>query len=122
MTAARRTDFLATAAAPTHEALGAPTPGPELTVVVPTRNEHDNIRPIYDALCRSLRGTDWEAIFVDDDSRDGTSEAVCRLASLDRRVRCIQRIGRRGLASACVEGNLGELRALRRGDGRRPAA
>ena len=100
----RRTDFLATVAAPTHE--GAPTPGPELTVVVPTRNEHDNVRPIYDALCRTLEGIDWETIFVDDDSQDGTPEAVCRLASLDRRVRCIQRIGRRGLASACVEGIL----------------
>ena len=120
MTGPRRTDFLATVAAPTHE--GAPTPGPELTVVVPTRNEHDNVRPIYDALCRSLQGIDWETIFVDDDSQDGTPEAVCRLASLDRRVRCIQRIGRRGLASACVEGILGELRALRRSNGRRPAA
>ena len=104
MTGPRRTDFLATVAAPTHE--GAPTPGPELTVVVPTRNEHDNVRPVYDALCRTLQGIDWEAIFVDDDSQDGTPEAVCRLASLDRRVRCIQRIGRRGLASACVEGIL----------------
>jgi hypothetical protein len=35
-----------------------------------------------------------------------TPEAVCRLASLDHRVRCIQRIGRPGLASACVEGIL----------------
>ena len=73
---------------------------------MPTRNEHDNVRPVYDALCRTLEGIDWEAIFVDDDSQDGTPEAVCRLASLDRRVRCIQRIGRRGLASACVEGIL----------------
>jgi dolichol-phosphate mannosyltransferase len=57
-------------------------------------------------LCRTLQGIDWEAIFVDDDSEDGTPEAVCRLAYQDRRVRCIQRIGRRGLASACVEGIL----------------
>src|SRR5262249_28206008 len=65
-----------------------------------------NIRPVYDALCPALRGIDWEAIFVDDDSQDGTPEAICRLADQDRRVRCIQRIGRRGLASACVEGIL----------------
>jgi dolichol-phosphate mannosyltransferase len=82
------------------------TPGPELTVIVPTRNEHDNVRPVYEALCRTLEGLDWEVIFVDDDSQDGTPEAVSRLASQDRRVRCIQRIGRRGLASACVEGIL----------------
>jgi dolichol-phosphate mannosyltransferase len=53
-----------------------------------------------------LQGIDWEAIFVDDDSHDGTPEAIYRLASQDRRVRCIQRIRRRGLASACVEGIL----------------
>jgi dolichol-phosphate mannosyltransferase len=81
-------------------------PGPQLTIVVPTRNEHDNVCPVYDALCRVLHGVDWEVIFVDDESKDGTSEAVCRLANSDRRVRCIQRIGRRGLASACIEGIL----------------
>ena len=81
-------------------------PGPELTIIVPTRNEHDNILPVYHALCRTLRGVEWEAIFVDDDSEDGTPETVRRLANDDRRVRCIQRIGRRGLASACVEGIL----------------
>jgi dolichol-phosphate mannosyltransferase len=82
------------------------TPGPELTVIVPTRNENDNVCPLYQALCRTLEGIDWEVIFVDDDSQDGTPGAVCRLGALDRRVRCIQRIGRRGLASACVEGML----------------
>jgi dolichol-phosphate mannosyltransferase len=83
-----------------------PAPGPQLTVIVPTLNEHGNVRPVYDALCRALKGIEWEVIFVDDDSQDGTPEAVCQLASHDRRVRCLQRIGRRGLASACVEGIL----------------
>jgi dolichol-phosphate mannosyltransferase len=80
--------------------------GPQLTIVVPTRNERDNVRPVYDALCRALHGIGWEVIFVDDDSTDGTAESVCRLANSDSRVRCIRRIGRRGLASACVEGIL----------------
>jgi dolichol-phosphate mannosyltransferase len=80
--------------------------GPELSVIVPTRTVDDNVRPVYHALCRALENIDWEVIFVDDDSQDGTAEAICRLARLDRRVRCIQRIGRRGLASACVEGIL----------------
>src|SRR5262245_52669991 len=93
-------------AGPTNERRSGITPGPELTVIVPTRNEHDNVRPVYEALCRTLEGIDGEASFVDDDSQDGTPEAVCRLATQDRRVRCIQRIGRRGLASACVEGVL----------------
>ena len=82
------------------------TPGPELTIVVPTRDEHDNVRPVYAALCRALEGINWEAIFVDDDSQDGTPVAICGIATLDRRVRCIQRIDRRGLASACIEGIL----------------
>jgi dolichol-phosphate mannosyltransferase len=106
MTAVKDTGLVAPAAGPTNESGSAITPGPELSVIVPTRNEHDNVRPVYDALCRTLQGIDWEAIFVDDDSEDGTPEAICRLASQDRRVRCIQRIGRRGLASACVEGIL----------------
>jgi dolichol-phosphate mannosyltransferase len=106
MTAAKHADLFAAAAVPTKESGSAVTPGPELTVIVPTRNEHDNVRPVYEALCRTLEGLDWEAIFVDDDSQDGTPEAVCRLARQDRRVRCIQRIGRRGLASACIEGIL----------------
>jgi dolichol-phosphate mannosyltransferase len=80
--------------------------GPQLTIVVPTRNERDNVNPVYDALCRVLHGVDWEVVFVDDDSKDGTVEAVCRLANSDRRVRCIRRMGRCGLASACIEGIL----------------
>jgi dolichol-phosphate mannosyltransferase len=48
----------------------------------------------------------WEAIFVDDDSPDGTSEHVRALARSNPRIRCLQRIGRRGLATACIEGVL----------------
>jgi dolichol-phosphate mannosyltransferase len=79
---------------------------PELTIVVPTFNEHDNIVPLLDRLDAVLAGVAWEAIFVDDDSPDGTAEAVREAARRDTRVRCIQRIGRRGLAGACIEGVL----------------
>jgi dolichol-phosphate mannosyltransferase len=99
-------DAFASVTGPTKASRGVITPGPELSVIVPTRNEHDNVLPVYDALCRTLQGIDWEAIFVDDDSHDGTTEVIYRLASQDRRVRCVQRIDRRGLASACVEGIL----------------
>jgi dolichol-phosphate mannosyltransferase len=103
---ARSAGLLATVAGPAPEVASVVAPGPQLTIVVPTRNERDNVRPVYDALCRALNGTDWEVVFVDDDSKDGTAEAVCRLANSDCRVRCIRRIGRRGLASACIEGIL----------------
>ncbi|MCF3945966.1 glycosyltransferase family 2 protein [Acidiphilium iwatense] len=58
------------------------------------------------ALAASLEGLDWEVIFVDDDSPDGTAEEARRLAREDNRVRCLRRIGRRGLSSAVIEGGL----------------
>ena len=76
----------------------------ELAVVVPTFNERENIAALIAALDAALAGHRWEAIFVDDDSPDGTAEAARALALIDPRVRVIQRIARRGLASACVEG------------------
>lgn len=78
--------------------------GAVLSVVVPTFNEHDNISELVRRLGVCLGDIAWEVIFVDDDSPDGTVEAVRRLAASDSRVRCIHRIGRRGLSSACIEG------------------
>jgi dolichol-phosphate mannosyltransferase len=77
-----------------------------LSIVVPTFSEIDNIAEMVQRLERSLVGICWEVIFVDDDSPDGTAEKIRSLAAADPRVRCIQRIGRRGLSSACVEGLL----------------
>jgi dolichol-phosphate mannosyltransferase len=73
---------------------------------VPTLNEAQNIRSLYEAICAALIGFDWEMIVVDDDSRDGTVEIARQLAAQDHRVRCLRRIGRRGLAGAVVEGIL----------------
>ena len=85
----------------------APTrPAPELTVVVPTFNERTNVPLLVARLQRTLDGIDWEVIFVDDNSPDGTAAVVRTLGESDARVRCIRRIGRRGLAGACVEGML----------------
>jgi dolichol-phosphate mannosyltransferase len=79
---------------------------PELTVVVPAFRERDNIPRLLAALEKALAGIDWETIVVVDDAFDGSEELVRQRAQQDRRVRCIQRIGRRGLASACIEGML----------------
>jgi dolichol-phosphate mannosyltransferase len=76
----------------------------ELAVVIPTFNERANIRPLLEKLEVVLANVTWEAVFVDDDSLDGTAEEVLSVALVDPRVRCLQRIGRRGLASACIEG------------------
>ena len=91
-------------------------PGPEtprqaagllqLSVVVPTFNERDNIGALFRKLEATLQGIAWEVIFVDDNSPDGTWQVVRELARQDDRVRCIRRIGRRGLSGACIEGIL----------------
>ena len=78
----------------------------ELAVVIPTYNEKENVPILLAALERSLAGTEWEAIFVDDNSPDGTAEYIRRIALTNRRVRVLERVGRRGLSSACIEGIL----------------
>ena len=84
----------------------AVAPAPELSVVVPCYNERANVAPLVAALEAALAGIAWEVIFVDDSSPDGTASEVQRLAEADGRVRCIRRIGRRGLSSAVIEGAL----------------
>lgn len=76
----------------------------ELAIVLPTFNERSNVATMVERLDAALKGVGWEAIFVDDNSPDGTSDEARRLSLKDPRVRCIQRIGRRGLASAAIEG------------------
>lgn len=78
----------------------------DLAVVLPTFNESGNVQPIVDRLERALRGIRYEIVFVDDDSPDGTADVVRRLAARHDNVRVLHRIGRRGLASACIEGIL----------------
>jgi len=79
---------------------------PDLSVVVPTFNERDNVGKLYRKLEAALSGIAWEVVFVDDNSPDGTWNVVRELARQDSRVRCIRRIGRRGLSGACIEGIL----------------
>ena len=79
---------------------------PILTIVVPTLNERDNVKPLIALLDAALANVNWEVMFVDDDSTDDTARRIRALALVDPRVRCIQRIGRRGLSTACIEGVL----------------
>ena len=78
----------------------------ELTVVVPSFNEVDNVEPLIRRLEAALDGVEWEVIYVDDDSPDGTAAKVRELGQSNPRVRCVQRIGRRGLSTAVIEGIL----------------
>jgi dolichol-phosphate mannosyltransferase len=79
---------------------------PQLSVIVPTFNERDNVTMLFRRLEKTLAGIAWEVIFVDDNSPDGTWDVVRSLARQDLRVRCVRRIGRRGLSGACIEGIL----------------
>ena len=78
----------------------------EISIIVPTYKEVANIPELVRLLDAALAGIAWEVIFVDDDSPDGSWRVAKDIALMDRRVRCIRRVGRRGLAGACIEGML----------------
>jgi dolichol-phosphate mannosyltransferase len=83
-----------------------PTPPYSLTVVIPTFNERENAPILVARLREVLAGIQWQVIFVDDNSPDGTADAVKALAVTDPRILCLRRVGRRGLAGAVLEGAL----------------
>ncbi|PTD19001.1 glycosyltransferase [Sphingomonas fennica] len=78
----------------------------ELAVIVPTYNERENVGRLYGLLEDALQGVRWEMIVVDDDSPDGTAEFVREMSIDNQNVRAIQRVGRRGLSTAVIEGML----------------
>ena len=89
------------------EALTGPTKQTaELSIILPSFNEAANIPILIGLLDEALAGIAWEAIVVDDNSPDGTTEVARKIARTDARVRVIRRIGRRGLSGACIEGIL----------------
>ena len=76
----------------------------ELAIILPTLNERGNLAPLVERIEAALGQGGWEVLIVDDNSADGTADEARRIALIDPRVRVIQRIGRRGLASAAIEG------------------
>ena len=90
-----------------NTARGAQSAGwraPEISIVVPTLNERDNLEPLIAKLDAALGDVVHELIIVDDESTDGTADLAKQIAARRPDVRCIRRVGRRGLASAVVEG------------------
>jgi len=82
---------------------------PDLTIVVPSFNERENVRPLVNLIDAALPDLVWEVVFVDDDSPDGTAREVRALGRERANVRVIHRIGRRGLSGACIEGILSSV-------------
>src|SRR5271168_4438020 len=78
----------------------------DIAIVLATFNERENVSEMITRVSAALTGLSWEMIFVDDDSPDGTAEVIRTFAVEDSRIRLIQRIGRRGLSSAYIEGML----------------
>jgi len=78
----------------------------DLAVIVPTLNEQANVQPLLGMLDRALQSVRWEGICVDDGSSDGTADTVWTAANTRPNLRCLRRVGRRGLAGACIEGML----------------
>ena len=92
----------------------------DLSVILPTFNERNNILPLLDELLKLSNLYEIELIVVDDNSMDGTPSLVRELAKEDRRIRLINRLGRAGLSSALKEGCLcatGEVLAIMDTDG-----
>ncbi len=79
---------------------------PDVSLIIPTYNEKANIAPLVEAVRSALGDIPWEIIIVDDDSPDQTFAEVSRLARDEPRLRCLRRVGRRGLSSAVIEGAL----------------
>ena len=78
-----------------------------LSIIIPTYNEAENIKPFILAIKKALAGyKNYEIIFVDDNSLDKTYDVVKKLSKTYKNVRCLRRIRRRGLASAVIEGSL----------------
>lgn len=77
---------------------------PDISIIVPTYNERANIAALVDAVRAALGDIPWEMIVVDDDSPDQTFNEVSKLAREEPRLRCLRRVGRRGLSSAVIEG------------------
>lgn len=99
--------------------------GNELCIVIPVYNEKNNVPFMFDSLSRALEGMDWEVIFADDDSPDGTADAVREHALKSDRVRLILRVSDRGLSKACIQGMLSakaEWLCVMDGDGQHPAS
>ena len=77
---------------------------PDVSIVTPTFNEHQNVPRLYELLSEALVDYRWELIVVDDNSPDRTWEAARELREQYDNLQVMRRVRSRGLSSACIEG------------------
>src|SRR5437762_1131168 len=72
-----------------------------LSVIIPIKDERDNVGPLHKQLTAALAGTDYELVFVDDGSADDSFQLLDALALNDERVKLV-----------CLRRNFGQTAAL----------
>ena len=82
---------------------GAGTDNKRFSIIIPTYKEHDNIGPLVERVNQALSGYEYQMVFIDDNSNDGTEELVSSLAQ-KYPVKIVVRRDKKGLASAVVDG------------------
>jgi len=75
----------------------------DFSIIIPTYNEHESITPLLKKIHQQVGERNYEVIFVDDDSRDGTADLINSLSG-SYPVRVVVRKGKRGLATAVADG------------------
>jgi len=79
--------------------------GPQVSVIIPTYDERENIEELFEGIKNALDGQwTYEIIVVDDNSPDGTAGAVRSLTERFPTVRLLERPQKSGLASAVADG------------------
>jgi dolichol-phosphate mannosyltransferase len=77
----------------------------DLSVVIPARNEAPNVAPLVAEIRRALDGlVDYEIVYVDDGSSDGTAAEIRRLAAEFPRVRLLRHQATSGQSMAILTG------------------
>jgi len=75
-----------------------------ISIIIPTYNEADNIKPLINQISSSLKGKKFEIIVVDDNSPDKTWQIVKKLQKKQKNIRLLRRINKKGLTSAFNDG------------------
>jgi glycosyltransferase involved in cell wall biosynthesis len=99
----------------------------KLSIVIPIKDERDNLRPLYQQLCEATETLDagYEFVFVDDGSVDGSFDILADLAVNDRclkLVRLRRNVGQAAALKAGIDWSTGDVVVTMDGDLQHDAA